>query len=130
MVYKRFWPAIIWALIVLILTGMPGSYIPEVSDFWDWLSPDKIVHVLIFATFGFLIFYGFREQYLKSKRRYVYVLAVLLVTLFYGMITEVLQRHVFIGRNGNVYDFLADAAGGFIGLLAFNLYIMKKNKAT
>ena len=83
----------------------------------------------MFATLGFLIFNGFIEQYLKSKKRYLYVLFVLLVTFIYGIITEVLQQHVFVGRDGNVYDFLADAAGGFIGFLAFVLYLNKKNKA-
>jgi len=128
MLIKKLWPAIIWALVVLILTGFPGSYIPRVSGFWEWLSPDKIVHVLIFATLGFLIFYGLREQYLKSKRRYLYILAVLFITFMYGMITEVLQRHVFIGRDGNVFDFLADVAGGLIGFLAFILYNNKKKQ--
>jgi VanZ family protein len=126
--FRRLWPAIIWALIVLVITGLPGSYIPRISGFWDWISTDKIVHVFIFATLGFLIFYGFREQYLRSNRRYLYVLIVLLVTFLYGVATEVLQRHVFIGRNGNVYDFLADATGGLIGFLAFYLYFIKKRK--
>jgi VanZ family protein len=128
MLIKRLLPAIIWALIVLVLTGFPGSYIPRVTGFWEWLSPDKIVHVLIFATLGFLIFYGFREQYLKSKRRYLYVVAVLFVTMAYGMITEILQHYVFIGRNGSLYDFLADVFGGILGFLAFILYIYKKKE--
>lgn len=128
MLVKKLLPAIIWALIVLFLTGFPGSYIPRVSGFWDWLSPDKIVHVLIFGTLCFLIFYGLREQYFKSKKRYVYALAVLFITFLYGMATEILQRYVFIGRDGNLYDFLADAAGGILGFLAFILLFNKKKR--
>ena len=124
--FQRFLPAIIWALVVLVMTGLPGNYLPKVSSFWEWLSLDKIVHVAIFATLGFLIFYGFHEQYLKSKRRYLYIVAVLLLTLAYAMITEILQVLVFIGRDGNLYDFLADAAGGLLGFLAFILYNNKK----
>lgn len=117
-------------MVVLIILGIPGSYIPQVSSFWDWLAFDKLVHLGIFSTLGFLIFYGFSEQYLKSKKRYLFVLAVLLVTMSYGMITEILQRYVFIGRNGNVYDFLADVLGGIIGFLAFILYnYIKKRTA-
>ncbi|HEY9115635.1 MAG TPA: VanZ family protein [Bacteroidales bacterium] len=124
--FRRLWPAIVWALVVLVLTGFPGSYIPKVTGFWEWLSLDKLVHVVIFATLGFLLFYGFHEQYLKSKRRYLYVLAVLMATMAYGMITEILQRYIFIGRNGNMYDFLADSVGGVLGFLAFILYNKKK----
>jgi len=125
---RRFLPALIWAIVVLVLIGLPGSYIPEVSSFWDWLSIDKLVHVGIFATLGFLIFYGFSEQYIKSKRRYLYVVAVLFATMVYGMVTEILQYYVFIGRNGNLYDFLADILGGFVGSLAFLLYNYKKKE--
>jgi VanZ family protein len=128
MMLRRLWPAIIWAFVVLALTGFPGSYIPRISGFWEWLSADKIVHIFIFATLSFLIFYGLQEQYLESKRRYLYVLLGLLATITYGMITEILQQHVFSGRNGNIFDFLADAAGGLVGFLAFYLFNNKKKK--
>jgi VanZ family protein len=128
MLIRKLWPAIAWALIVLVITGTPGSYIPKITGFWDWISADKIVHLFIFATLGFLILFGFREQYLKSKKRYLFVITVLLITIGYGIITEVLQRHVFIGRDGNMYDTMADAVGGILGILAFNLYFKKKNK--
>lgn len=128
MLIRRLWPAITWALFVLFITGMPGSYIPKIIGFWDWISADKLVHLFIFAALGFLILFGFREQYLQSKRRYLYVSLVLLVTFGYGVITEVMQNYVFIGRDGNVFDTLADALGGIIGILAFNLVFNKKKR--
>lgn len=123
---RKLWPAIVWALLILVLTGFPGQYIPKVSSFWQWLSPDKLVHVFIFGTFTFLILFGFREQYFKTDKRYLFVIAAVGLSLAYGLLTEVLQAHVFIGRDGNAFDFYADAVGAFTGWLVFYLFCRKK----
>ncbi|MBU3927568.1 MAG: VanZ family protein [Bacteroidetes bacterium] len=123
---RRFWPAMTWAILILILTGVPGSYFPEVRSFWQWLSPDKIVHLVIFGVQVFLIILGFKPQYLNSKQRFKFVVGATIVTILYGLVTELLQHYVFIGRDGNIFDFLADALGAFLGLLTYYLLKMKK----
>ena len=97
---RNLWPAIVWAVIILIITGVPGSYVPAIKSFWSWLSYDKIVHVGVFAILSFLILHGFRQQYLESKKRYLFVVGAVTVSLAYGLLTEVLQAYVFIGRDG------------------------------
>ncbi len=125
---RKLWPAIAWALFILILTGTPGNYFPTVTTFWDWLKPDKIVHVGVFATLSFLILFGLREQYFKSNRRYLFVIGAVGLSLAYGLLTEVLQAHVFVRRSGNAFDFYADAIGAFMGWLAFLIVCWKKIK--
>jgi len=122
---RRYGPALAWAIIILILTGLPGNYFPEVKTFWDWLSPDKVVHLGIFGVQAFLIIYGLGQQYLAKKRRYQYMVLVFLLTTLFGLITEVLQSYVFVGRDGNVFDFLADGLGAFLGVLAYYLLKMR-----
>lgn len=122
---RRFWPAMAWAILILVLTGVPGSYFPEVVSFWDWLSPDKVVHIGIFGVQAYLIFYGLKPQYLSRNQRYIVVGSVTLLTIVYGLVTELLQTFVFIGRHGNAFDFYADALGAFIGLLAYYLLNMR-----
>ncbi len=119
-------PAIIWALIILLLTGLPGTYFPQIQSFWDWLSPDKVVHVFIFTVQMFLVLIAYRTQYLSGNTRLINTLLIILLVTVYALLTEVLQAYVFIGRDGNLYDFLADFVGILIGLLVFNLY-KKKN---
>lgn len=126
MIVRRLWPAIIWAVIILVLTGVPGKYFPKVVTFWEWLTPDKIVHIIIFGIQVILILYGVGVQFLNAKKRYVINWIIVLSTLLFAMLTEVLQAYVFIGRHGNVYDFLADAVGVGIGFLAYYLLILKK----
>ena len=128
MIFRKLWPAFAWALFILILTGTPGKYIPSVTSFWDWLAPDKIVHVGVFATLSFLILFGLREQYFVSNRRYLFVISAVGLSLAYGLLTEVLQAYVFIGRDGNYFDFYADGIGAFAGWLAFNVVCRKKIK--
>jgi VanZ family protein len=113
----------------LILTGFPGTYFPEVETFWKWLSPDKIVHLGIFGVQVFLILLGFNPQYLAGKNRYVVIIGAAIVTILFGLITEMLQRYVFIGRDGSIFDFFADAAGAFLGLMAYYLLKIRNTAA-
>lgn len=128
MLIRKLWPALIWALIILILTGFPGDYFPEVVDFWEWLGSDKLVHLAIFGILSFLIFFNLRAEYLVSKKRSLFVLAILGFTLAYALLTEVLQATVFVGRDGNVFDFCANSIGTLLGWLVFSLVIRKKIK--
>ena len=124
MVFKGFWPALAWSLIILLLTGLPGNFFPEIVSFWDWLSPDKVVHLFIFGTLSFLILFGYRHKYTgRHKKKLIWVSIV--ITILYGVLTEILQYYVFIGRSGNIYDALADMIGAFIGWVAFELVFKK-----
>jgi len=126
MFFRRFWPSLLWALFILILTGVPGKYIPEIVGFWDWAGPDKIVHLFIFGTLSFLIFYNMRAQYLASQKRFIHVIMVLGITIAYALLTEILQATIFIGRDGNIYDFMANTAGAVGGWLVFCIIFRKK----
>jgi len=119
------WPALACALLILIIVGIPSNQIPEIPTFLDWLSPDKIVHVAIFGILSYLILFGNRQQYLNCKNRSYYVIVAVLISVVYGLITELLQFYVFIGRNANVYDFYADAIGAIGGGMAYYLQHFK-----
>ena len=125
MIIRKQWPALACALLILIITGIPGNQIPEIPTFLDWLSPDKIVHVAIFGILSYLILFGNRQQYLNCKNRFYYIIVAVLLSVVYGLITELLQFYVFIGRNANVYDFYADALGAIVGGMAYYLQHFK-----
>ena len=127
---RRQWPAIAWALFILILTGIPGNQIPRIPDFLEWLSPDKVIHLIMFGLLSYLMLYGNRRQYFKSKKRSFYVINVILISAVYGIITELLQVYVFTGRNGNIYDAAADLLGAIIGGMAYYLQHLKNNNET
>jgi len=129
MFLKKFWPAIAWSILILLLVGLPGDVFPEIKTFWEWLSPDKIVHLFIFGTLSFLILYGFKND-LHSGEKNKYISIAVIITSLYGILTEVLQFYVFIGRSGNVFDALADIVGAIFGVILFSpvISVLKKMK--
>jgi hypothetical protein len=116
MFFKYTWPAIAWAMVVLVLTAIPGKYIPPVSSFWESLKPDMLVHIFLFGVFIILLLRGFRKQDAFRWLHSTYVFSAWLTGAFFGALTELLQKFVFIGRTGSLYDFLADLAGCLVGM--------------
>jgi VanZ family protein len=124
-IFKNFWPAIAWALIVLVLTGLPGNYFPEVPSFWNLLEPDKIVHVFIFGVFTVLMAFGLTRSYRTLRSAFAIAAQAIGTGIAYGGITELLQGYVFIGRTASIYDFIANSVGCIAGYLCFKLVLLK-----
>jgi len=129
MILKGYWPALAWSLIILLLVGLPGDVFPEITTFWDWLSPDKVVHLIIFGTLSFLILFGYRHQYSGNNKQKLVWIAVI-ITILYGALTEILQYYIFIGRSGNLYDALADGIGALMGWWMFAMVFKKLESKT
>ena len=124
---KDFYPGLITAIIIMILMGTPGNCFPNVTSFWDWLGPDKIVHFIVFGTLAFSMIWGYREKIISQnanaqKKSY---LLTLMLSISYGALTEILQKYIFINRYGSIYDFIADAIGCVLGVIIF-IYCFKK----
>ena len=118
------WPALLWALFILALCGLPGSAIPELS-FLEWLKPDKIVHLVLFGVLSFLLIRGFTSLDVNSLwKNYPKLTSVILASI-YGIFVELLQEYFFDDRHGDVYDSIADAFGAVMGLWFYN-YRMKR----
>ncbi|MCD6111637.1 MAG: VanZ family protein [Bacteroidales bacterium] len=126
MTYKRFLPGILWGIFMLVLTGIPGNYFPRIPSFLELFSPDKLVHVFLFLVFCFLILYGFIKQYSFGENRYKYILITFFIGVVYAGLTEIFQIYIFVGRNGNIYDFIADSFGCILGISIFLLLYRKK----
>ena len=120
-------PAILWSLAVLILSAIPGNYIPEVSDFWSWLGPDKLAHFALYGGLSFLWLLGLKQYHYKYPRLSYQWLVVLAGTVF-GILLEWMQENVFTGRDGNIYDAAANMLGLMLGLAMFHIYNNKKLK--
>ncbi|MEO0310975.1 MAG: hypothetical protein RIQ89_632 [Bacteroidota bacterium] len=111
-IFRYKWvPAIMWALFILVICGIPGSMLPK-QNFWQWLRFDKIVHLLVFGMqYLFLIIPLSAGKY-PSKRSIIIAFAL---SIGYGCFIEVLQEHVFTKRSGDWRDALANSLGVVIG---------------
>ncbi len=113
--------AFLWAILILVLCGLPGSNFPKLS-FLEWLRPDKIVHLILFGIQSYLLIIGFtRQDRFPGLRANAIRLGVLL-SISYGALVEVLQTTVFIGRSGDIRDALANSIGAFIGFYFFRKF--------
>jgi len=78
---------------------------------------DKIIHFIAYLALVFLLWFVISPDRKVSWRRAA-VWWVLLVTVWYGVVDEVLQGFV-AGRSCDVRDFFADLAGVATGLVLF-----------
>lgn len=111
------WP-ILWALVILILCGIPGRDIPHIS-FLELLSFDKFVHASIFFVLVLLTVRGS-----KLQTRFVFLnrvpeFSAVLFGVVYGGAMEIMQGTLFEERSADLFDFIANSFGC---LLAWALY--------
>jgi VanZ family protein len=113
------WPALAWALFILIICGIPGNELPKIN-FWQWLRWDKLVHLGIYTILALLLIRGLSEQSDFLNLRRSPKLSAFLICTFYGMIVEILQATVFVHRSGDVRDAIANSLGALIGVFLFD----------
>jgi VanZ family protein len=117
--------AILWALLILILTTLPGEDFPDLN-FWSLLTFDKAAHMFVFAVLVLLLIIGFIKQYRFRQLRYIAVRTAFIIAVVYGALTELLQEFIFTDRNADLYDFIANVIGAVLGVIAFRLIYGKK----
>jgi len=122
------YPGILWIAVILVLTCIPGTLIPQVPTYLDLFEPDKLVHIFLFAVLVFLILLGLRKQFHATPAHRFAVYIALNIGVFLGGITEWLQGTTLVtGRQCSVYDFIADIAGCFLG---WGVYVLWKKRKT
>jgi VanZ family protein len=94
---------------------LPGSVFPTLPSYLDLLSPDKLVHVAMFAVFFLLMIGGFREEGNPVFINRHSILTAFLCALLLGIVLELTQNYLIPNRFGSVYDLIADLAGCFGG---------------
>ena len=111
---------LMWAAIILILSITPGNYIPPVE--FDLIAPDTIAHfVFYFVLVCFMLTWK-----LNNSRDLSTFLSVLIITILYGFIIELIQGNLIPGRFYDVYDILFNSVGSVFGATSYMLYIRFK----
>jgi len=109
---------IVWGFLILILTLMPGNAIPRVPMWIDRLHPDKLVHLFIFMVFSFLLIKGFVKSGNPGFVRDFAMIWALIISMFIGGATELLQGWVIPLRTADWKDFFADTFGTMVAVIA------------
>ena len=127
---KRFtrnsYPGILCAAVILLLTGLPGSCFPQVKPV---IGLDKVVHLLMYAGFTFATIWGYRKPFCERGAGYrkKMLWMAILIGIFYGALTEIMQETLIPLRTGSVYDWIADAIGSLLGVTIYYFFHRSRN---
>jgi glycopeptide antibiotics resistance protein len=123
---RNFRSVILWSIFIWALSLFPGRYLPGIPDFFQLLKPDKIIHLILFATFVYLLLQSILKQYGYVFFRFYGTIIALITGIGFGALTEYLQYSMNINRSGNIYDFIANTLGCLLGLALFLILRRKK----
>ena len=112
-------------IIILVLTGLPGSCFPRVKPV---VGLDKVAHLLMYATFAFFCLWGYRKQFISNGMAYrkKAILLAVVISIAYGGLTEIMQEYLVPSRIGDWVDFAADTVGTLVGVGIFYLFYREK----
>jgi VanZ family protein len=121
MIIRYTWPALIWSLIVLILTLIPGEAVPDV----DIVQIDKVVHFFIFGVLMILSSYALLKMHMLNRWPANPLMISGIYSITFGSLIEVIQQFV-PGRNFSLVDMLANTIGVVLGY-AVVIFLRRKN---
>lgn len=100
-----------WTLLVARLLVLP---MPDMLPDYSFTYDDKLVHLVLFGVFLFLIL-EVMEAFLAVRYRYL-VASALLITFAYAQALEYIQQFI-PGRTASIYDTIAGLIGGVIAII-------------
>lgn len=107
---------IIWFIITTILLCFPGHQFPT-FDLFDKIQLDKIVHIFIF--------FGLTTLFILPSNSTHYLIITLLSS-FYGVLMEFIQKYFIPNRSFDIWDIAADIVGSFLAYILITKYVEKK----
>ncbi|HYE95678.1 MAG TPA: VanZ family protein [Rubricoccaceae bacterium] len=92
----------LWAAAMLVVASIPGEHLPE----FLLLSKDKLLHLVSFGGLAFLGLRAFPDLPLR----------IFAAGFAYGVLIELYQEVMPLGRFADPYDALANGVGLLLGL--------------
>lgn len=115
MLVVRFWKPLLWLLIILIMSLIPGNKLPGLPVFPHF---DKVVHAAMYFGLAVLLIKPFRL--IKVSRSYLWSF---LICMMAGSLIELSQEYLAIKRSGSWIDEMANITGTLIGLIFYHFAV-------
>lgn len=121
-IIRNYWKSTLTLLAILYLSFTPPS------DF-NKLPPikieyfDKIVHILLYSFFTFILVTDFSKnnKVIKNRKNY-FILSCIVFPIIFGGCVEIAQNLWFYPRSAEWIDWFADILGVSIGLIVMSLF--------
>lgn len=112
---RYFVPAIVWAFLIWSLSTT--SSLPPIP--WNFLSPDKIGHLVFYAILTILLIGGLVHSLSwKQKGAKSWILFCMIIAGLYGLSLEFVQATI-PGRSFDYADMFANFIGTLLGALFY-----------
>ena len=106
--------AFLWTIFIFVASLLPKGAVNK-SGLLDIPHLDKFSHAIMYAIFVFLWSKLLSQKVSRVKgARVAFYISILL-----GLLMEVLQRMMEMGRHFDILDIIANIIGSIIGLTAF-----------
>jgi VanZ family protein len=114
--------AISWTLLIAFLCLVTFSKLPSLGV----SGVDKYVHATL--HFVFTLFWGSYISLKQNEIKIPKILRVVMLSILYGIVIEILQETITTTRHADILDVLANFTGTLLALAVFIL--LKKKKQT
>lgn len=123
---RNSYPGILCAVVILLLTGLPGSSFPHIVK--PVFGLDRVAHFLMFTGFAYITLWGYRKPYAEKGKAYrrKALWITLAVGVALGVLTEAIQSIPALHRDCDVVDGIADFLGCSTGIVIFYFFHPKK----
>ncbi|WP_233636135.1 VanZ family protein [Hymenobacter setariae] len=109
-------PPVLWAIIMLVLTLTPAKEMPRTPD-WKLLAFDTAAHAGVFAVLAVLSWVALRQQRRWPALAQRPAMPVLIGSVLFGGLIEILQYLMAVGRQAEWSDLVGDSLGAALALL-------------
>jgi VanZ family protein len=107
----RFIPGIAWFFLLLFLICLPGSDIPPVDNWLNYIYFDKLVHIGLFSVLTFLFIYPVSKMNLPLAVKKNTAIKIAISAWIWALTTEFIQKYFIPDRSFDMYDWAADTFG-------------------
>ena len=120
----RWIPAILWGVLIAVLSLIPGG--PGNLQFLGIPHIDKIGHFGMYAVWTFLFVLALSKESSASDRKTMWI--TILIGTLTGIILEIGQYYMKLGRMFEIMDMVANMLGACIGALAGSQFYRFRKK--
>lgn len=115
-VFSKLWlPPILYAILIFWISSLEKPFGIEL----EVRNIDKLIHLLEYSIFGFLLIRAIRGSDIRVSRNSA-ILITFIIGAIYGF-TDELHQSVVVGRFATISDFIFDSIGAFVGAVIFTM---------
>ncbi|MCX6258217.1 MAG: VanZ family protein [Bacteroidia bacterium] len=123
MIFKNFRFSLFIILFILILSILPYNRNSEKTTTILFIAADKLEHFIAYFVLSVVILLENKRISSRSQKIKHDILITVLVTLFFGILVEILQKIItVIHRSGNIRDVIANSTGIITGVIFFSIF--------